>query len=89
VAKKLALSTRTLARRLEDEGESFGSLLDDTRRRLALRHLDQNELSVEEIAFVLGFSQAPVFHRAFRRWTGKTPLEFRRELQAARSSSSE
>jgi len=89
VAKKLALSTRTLARRLEDEGESFGDLLDDTRRRLALRHLDQDELSVEEIAFVLGFSQAPVFHRAFRRWTGKTPLEFRRELQAAKSSSTE
>lgn len=86
IAKKLALSSRTLARRLEAEGESFGSLLDDTRRRLALRHLDDDTLSMEEITFLLGFSQTPVFHRAFRRWTGKTPREYRRELRAARRS---
>ena len=78
VAKQLGMSESTLARHLEDEGTTFKSLLEDLRRRLALAYIRRSELPISEIALLLGFSQAAAFHRAFRRWTGATPLEYRR-----------
>ena len=78
IARLLHMSRRTLARKLEHEGTSFKELLDDTRRRMALRYVGGHDLGLTEIAFLLGFSQAGPFHRAFRRWTGSTPLEYRR-----------
>jgi AraC-like DNA-binding protein len=83
VAKRLRFSTRTLARKLEQEGTTFSLLLDDMRRRLALRHVASNELELSEIAFLLGFSQTTAFHRAFKRWTGDTPLHFRRSRKSS------
>lgn len=77
VASQLHLSERTLARRLEDENTSFKPLLDDLRRRLALRYVGDSDLAFSEIAFLLGFSQVAAFHRAFKRWTEQTPLEYR------------
>lgn len=77
-ARLLHTSRRTLARRLEEEGTSFRGVLDDTRRRLALRYVVMPGVGVTEIAFLLGFSQSGAFARAFRRWTGMTPLEYRR-----------
>jgi AraC-like DNA-binding protein len=78
IARHLHTSPRTLGRKLEHEGASFKELLDDLRRRLALRYVGGLDLGLSEIAFLLGFSQSAAFHRAFRRWTGQTPLEYRR-----------
>ena len=71
------MSERSLARYLHEEGTTFSALLEDLRRRMALRYVRNSELSFSEITFLLGFSQAAAFYRAFRRWTGQTPREFR------------
>lgn len=78
VAQRLHMSRRTLCRKLESEGTSFTALLADLRQRLALQYVGNAELGLAEIAFLLGFSEAAAFHRAFKRWTGRTPLEYRR-----------
>jgi len=78
VATELGMSLRTLGRKLAEEGTTFKHLLDDLRRRLALQYVAGRDLSLADIALLLGFSDAGVFHRAFRRWTGQTPLEYRR-----------
>lgn len=77
VASELSVSPRTLARRLEAEGTSFKDLTEQIRRRLALRYVGQTDLAFSEVAFLLGFAQTTAFHRAFKRWTGQTPLEHR------------
>jgi AraC-like DNA-binding protein len=78
VAKALRTSPRTLERRLEREGTTFSGLLDELRKRLALRYVGTLDLDLSEVAFLLGFSQTTAFHRAFKRWTGDTPLGYRR-----------
>lgn len=78
VAKTLGMSSRTLARRLDDEGTSLKALLDDTRKSLALSYTKDSELLLADIALLLGFSHAAAFNRAFKRWTGVTPIDFRR-----------
>ncbi len=78
VARQLRMSARTLARRLEREGTTFSALLDSLRQELALRYVTRPELAFTEIAFRLGFSHVEAFYRAFRRWTGQTPLTYRR-----------
>jgi AraC-like DNA-binding protein len=78
VAERMQVSARTLERRLELEGTTFTRLLDEVRERLALRHVGSGELALAEVAALLGFSQTTAFHRAFRRWTGQTPLQYRR-----------
>ena len=79
VARELALTPRTLQRRLLRAGARYQQLVDQARRDLSL-HLVRNQqsLSLQEIAFVLGFSEPAAFHRAFRRWTGTTPAAYRR-----------
>jgi AraC-like DNA-binding protein len=77
VAKRMALSPRTLQRRLDQHGVVFKKLLDDTRRRFALDYLKTRKRSLTEIAFLLGYSEASAFNRAFRRWTGSTPADYR------------
>jgi AraC-like DNA-binding protein len=81
-ATRLAVSPRTLRRRLQEEGTTFQDLLDETRCELAKRHLGDERLALGEVAFRLGFSEPSAFHRAFKRWTGQTPLAYRR-LHAA------
>lgn len=83
VAKRMGLTGRSLQRRLKDEGTSFQALRETTRRELADRYLGE-DLSLSEIAFLLGFSEPSAFFRAFKRWTGLTPLEQRARLVAAR-----
>lgn len=73
LAKKLRMSARTFQRRLLDAGTTHTKLLDNVRHTLALRLLEQNELSMGEIAAALGFSDVSAFRKAFRRWTGKSP----------------
>lgn len=78
VAASLAMSGRTLRRHLQAEGATFQKLLDDTRFSLAKQHLRTGTLSSAEISFLLGFSEPSAFHRAFRRWSGTTPLAYAR-----------
>lgn len=79
LAHRLGLSERTLQRRLRGEGTSFAALLDDLRAELARRYLSDPQLCVYEVAYLLGYSEPSPFHRAFRRWTGQTPREYRAE----------
>jgi AraC-like DNA-binding protein len=73
LAQGLGMSARTLRRRLKECGTTHHRLLDEVRHDLARRALAQRELSVNEVAFLLGFSDASAFHKAFRRWTGGPP----------------
>jgi AraC-like DNA-binding protein len=77
VAKRLGLTGRSLQRRLKDEGTSFQEVREQVRRDLAQRYLDDG-LAIAEISFLLGFSEPSAFFRAFKRWTGETPLAHRR-----------
>ncbi len=78
IAAKSKMSERSLQRRLADEGVTFDALLDDVRRDLALRYLADPKIAVAEVAYLLGYSEPSPFHRAFKRWTGKTPTEARK-----------
>ncbi|MBD3882851.1 AraC family transcriptional regulator [Phormidium tenue FACHB-886] len=77
IAQRLTTSVRNLQRSLQAEGTSYQQLLDETRKELALRHLKKPETSIHDVAFLLGFSEPSTFHRAFKRWTGQTPREYR------------
>ncbi len=79
VAELLAVSTRTLHRRLKEEGTTFRRVVDDLRRSLAMRYLAGNWYSIAEVSFLLGFSHVNAFHKAFRRWTDTTPAQYREE----------
>ncbi|NKI18703.1 helix-turn-helix transcriptional regulator [Spongiibacter sp. KMU-166] len=76
VAKKLEMSTRSLRRKLQQEGTSYQDLLQEVRLGLAKQYL-RDKLSVEQIAELLGYSETSAFSRAFKGWTGKAPQEFR------------
>lgn len=78
VAHALDLAPRTLQRRLERENTSLRELVDDVRRSLALEYIETRTISLCELAFMLGFSEQSAFHRAFIRWTGRTPGEHRK-----------
>jgi AraC-like DNA-binding protein len=77
VADSLHMSLRTLQRKLNDEKTSYKDLLDETRRELANQYLRESYLSVSEVTYLLGFSEPSNFARAFKRWTGHTPSQFR------------
>ena len=77
VADKLMLGKRTLQRQLKAEGKSFQQILDATRSELSLHYLKQDDISVEEISYLLAYREPNSFYRAFQNWTGMTPLEAR------------
>jgi len=77
VARELGISSRTLSRKLHDEGLSFAEILDDLRGALAKRYLSERALPVSEIAWLLGYREVSSLTHAFRRWTGETPRQFR------------
>lgn len=77
VARRLAVSSRTLQRRLRDEGTSFQAVVDGTRESLARNYLRSTKLTGTEIAYLLGFAEPNSFFRAVRRWTGTTPERLR------------
>ncbi|WNF47092.1 AraC family transcriptional regulator [Pseudomonas sp. SG20056] len=81
IAARLALSPRTLQRRLREAGLSFNQLVDETRQQLVLHYLRDPALELAEIAFLVGFSEPGSLARAFRRWTGQSPGEYRRSLK--------
>lgn len=80
-ADKLFMSTRTLKRRLQQHGTTFQTLLDESRRRDAMRLLENSGLSVEQVATRLGYSDPANFTRAFRKWLGATPRQFREQAR--------
>jgi AraC-like DNA-binding protein len=77
VADALFMSVRTLHNKLSKSGTSYQALLDSTRKQLAEQYILEQELSVSDVAYLLGFSDSSNFCRAFHRWTGVTPSEFR------------
>ncbi|MFQ5935038.1 MAG: AraC family transcriptional regulator [Acidiferrobacterales bacterium] len=77
IAKALNVSTRSLQRKLKQEGTTYKQLLEQTRRELAAQYVKQSQLSINEITFLLGFSEPANFSRAFKRWTGLSPSEYR------------
>jgi AraC-like DNA-binding protein len=81
-ASAIGVSTRTLQRKLEEEGTSFKAVLDDARRTLAVSYLRDGSRTVSEVAFLVGFSEVSAFSRAFRRWTGQSAVSYRK-VQAA------
>ncbi len=76
IASELGMSERTIARRLSEEGLSFGQIVEDVRRRLAERYLREPDMRPSQIAYLLGYSEPSAFTRAFRRWTGQSPSEY-------------
>lgn len=84
VARRLGLGPRTLQRRLAAEGTGFQRVLDETRSRLAGHYLDAG-LPVAEIAFLLGYDEPTSFYRAFRAWSGSTPMAARRPGAGSRA----
>jgi len=80
IARRFDMSVRSLRRRLEEEGVSFAELLDEVRTTVAKRMLDEPSRSIYETAYAMGFSDPSAFHRAFKRWTGMTPAQYRATL---------
>jgi AraC-like DNA-binding protein len=76
VAREMSVSVRTLQNRLKSEGTVFSELLEETRERLAKKYLRQN-YTVDDITYLLGFAEASVFRKAFKKWSGTTPKEYR------------
>ena len=77
IANHLNISSRTLQRKLNDEGYQYKGLLNEVRLELALHYLQSTQLSLDNIAYELGYTEARSFHRGFKQWTGRTAGSFR------------
>ena len=77
IAGKLGLSRQTLFRKLKAEGVTFAKVLDELRHKMALHYLTEKKVSVNETAYLVGFSDPAAFSRAFKRWTGSSPRTIR------------
>jgi AraC-like DNA-binding protein len=80
VARGLGLSVRSLHRALEAEGTKFNAIVDDVRREFSERYLARQSLNIGEVSYLVGFSDTSAFFKAFKRWTGKKPSEYRAAL---------
>jgi AraC-like DNA-binding protein len=85
VAEQLGMSERSFRRRLAEEGTSFGEVLDRLRNRLALRYLEDEHVTLKQIAYQLGYSEPGAFNHAFKRWTGTSPSRARNRSVSAGS----
>jgi AraC-like DNA-binding protein len=81
LAAEMSMTPATLRRRLHEEGTFYQSIKDQLRRDLAIGYLSHSKRSAMDIGLELGFSERSAFHRAFKKWTGASPGEFRRRLQ--------
>lgn len=86
VSGRMAMTPRTLQRRLAGEGRQFSELVDEVRRYLATQYLRDTRTTLTDAAFLLGYSDLTAFHRAFRRWFGQTPLDYQRQHRGPSSS---
>lgn len=82
VARRLAMSPRTLQRRLREHGVQFNDLLEVTRFQAAKAYLAKRDVAAREVAYLLGFAEQSSFNRAFKRWSGQTPVDYRRRNAA-------
>lgn len=82
VAERLGLSARVLRRKLDAENTGYRQICDDVRSQVAMKYLRDTRLAIEHIASAIGFDNAANFRRAFRRWTGVTPSEYRQTAMA-------
>jgi AraC-like DNA-binding protein len=82
IARELHLSERTLQRKLRDNGTSFRQVLESVRKMVALQYIRDTGTSMTEIAFLLGFSEQSAFSRAFKKWTGKSPVQYRESIDS-------
>ena len=80
ICEKLNMTPQTLRRRLKEENTSYQEIKDGIRKDASIYYLSKQDLSIEEIALLMGFSEASSFHRAFKKWTGKTPSNYRAEM---------
>jgi AraC-like DNA-binding protein len=83
IASELAMSPRTLQRRLSDEGHSYQGVVDTARQALATQLLKETDYSLAEVAFLTGFGEQSAFSRAFKRWSGQTPRSYRLRVRPA------
>lgn len=80
MASKLNMGARTLRRRLNEQGTSYQRICDEIRMSLAMEYLERTDMNVQEIAYLLSYTEASNFQRAFKRWTGKTPIAYRKSV---------
>ncbi|GGA93874.1 hypothetical protein GCM10011511_16470 [Puia dinghuensis] len=83
VAANLHLSTRSLQRRLKEEGVSYGELAESVRKATAMHYLRSSDYPLKEISFMLGYNELSAFSRAFKKWTGRSPQDLRRQWTGA------
>ena len=83
IGRHLGMSTRTLSRRLSEKGTTYRQLVQDTQQMISTDLLKNSTETVSEIAFQAGFSEQSAFNRAFKRWTGQSPLEYRNSLSTS------
>ncbi len=79
MAKAMGIPLRTFQRRLKENNISYKELVEDTRKSLTMEYLAAGQCSINEIAFLVGYSEGPNFFRAFKSWTGMSPLEYREQ----------
>jgi AraC-like DNA-binding protein len=77
VASNFNMTARSLQRRLQDESVTFQQITESVRKSLALHYLESGKYQIKEISAMLGYNEISAFSRAFKRWTGKAPVEFR------------
>ena len=83
IGRHLGMSTRTLSRRLSEKGTTYRQLVQDTQQKISTDLLTNTSETVSEIAFQTGFSEQSAFNRAFKRWTGQSPLEYRKSSNSS------
>lgn len=79
IAANLNVSSRSLQRKLQEEGVTYQQLTDSIRKSLALHYLQAGQYPVKEVSYILGYNELSAFNRAFRRWTGTTPVSYRKQ----------
>jgi AraC-like DNA-binding protein len=79
MAHQLSMSPRTFYRRLSERNTSYQAILDEVRAELAMSYLEHTHLSVDQISDLIGFTETTTFRRAFKKWTGYSPSEFRKK----------
>ena len=83
IAEKLGMRSKTLERRLAEQGESFSALLDRTRFDAVIHYLEDPDMRLAQIAYLAGYTELATLVRAFKRWTGETPAKFRKRSRFA------
>lgn len=88
VAANFNMSSRSLQRRLREEGITFLEIVEEVRKSLAIHYLTSEHLQIKDIAYTLGYNESSAFLRAFKRWTGKTPTSYKSQIRRNHSASS-